>query len=466
METKNQKQPDSYILPASEFWRNLIDLKTGVDKLGVIEEIKSKKSMNGANAWMLMCSIMIASIGLNMNSPAVIIGAMLISPLMSPILGIGLAVGINDKTLLKKALRHFGAATLIAILTSTLYFVLSPFEELTSEIQARTTPTFLDIIIAFFGGIAGIVSIARKDISTTIPGVAIATALMPPLCVAGYGLAHGQWGIASSSFYLFFLNTLFVSIATYFIIRYLKFPYKQFVNKKERRRNLSYVAGFVMITMIPSLFIFNKIYKSFKTEQSLKQFINTYIGEDNLYLDEYDYIQSDSINRLIMKVYGDAISEEKLDYYRGGLDALNLKNTKIEIIPTSEIKLSNLKSLESKITGVEKLASQLQVAREENRKKDQMVDFLETEVANNSMDSIAFVQLCKELKIIYPNIKDVSISFGQRYDYDTYLGKHTILLLRWDTSVARKTISEHNEKIENWIKIRDDFEIVRIVSEY
>ena len=148
-----------------------------------------------------MCSIVIASIGLDLDSQAVIIGAMLISPLMSPILGIGLSVGINDYNTLKKSLSHFAIAIGIALITSTIYFYLSPFDQITPQISARTEPTFLDVLIAFFGGIAGIVSNARKDISTTLPGVAIATALMPPLCVTGFGIANAEnWDVALSSF--------------------------------------------------------------------------------------------------------------------------------------------------------------------------------------------------------------------------------------------------------------------------
>ena len=162
--------------------------------------------MEGANAWMLICSIIIASIGLSQNSQAVIIGAMLISPLMSPLLGIGLSIGINDMETLRKALFNLLVAIVIALLTSTTYFFLMDFVDITSEIQARTRPTFLDIIVAVFGGLAGIISIARKDVTTTLPGVAIATALMPPLCVTGFGLANGNFDIASRSFYLFFFK--------------------------------------------------------------------------------------------------------------------------------------------------------------------------------------------------------------------------------------------------------------------
>ena len=161
--------------------KDVLDLERGVDKMGTIDEIRTKKSMGGANAWMLMCSIVIASIGLSQNSQAVIIGAMLISPLMAPILGIGLSVGINDMATLRVSLLHFLTAMIIAVLTSTIYFSIFQIPEITPEIQSRTSPTFLDIFVAIFGGIAGIISIARKDISVTLPGVAIATALMPPL---------------------------------------------------------------------------------------------------------------------------------------------------------------------------------------------------------------------------------------------------------------------------------------------
>jgi len=212
---------------------DVIDLDKGVDKVATIQEIKDKKSMDGANAWMLMCSIVIASIGLSQNSQAVIIGAMLISPLMSPILGIGLGVGINDYGTLLKSLRHLGLAIAITLITSTIYFAITPFDDLTNEIKARTEPTFLDIFIAIFGGIAGIVSIARKDISTTLPGVAIATALMPPLCVTGYGIAHLDWQITLTSFYLFFLNTFFVAASTYLIIKLLRFPLRKYINPED-----------------------------------------------------------------------------------------------------------------------------------------------------------------------------------------------------------------------------------------
>jgi len=157
-----------------KFFHELTDLTDGLDKVGMIKRIKENKRMRGANAWLLMCSIVIASLGLDLNSPAVIIGAMLISPLMSPILGIGLAVGINDRYTLNISLQHFGIAIAIALVTSTLYFLLTPFGDATPEILGRTKPTLLDVMVALFGGIAGIISSSRKDQSNAVPGVAIA----------------------------------------------------------------------------------------------------------------------------------------------------------------------------------------------------------------------------------------------------------------------------------------------------
>jgi len=278
------QQPEKQIQSGlSEFWTGtknffskLIDLRKEVDPEGTIINIRNNKKMMGSNAWMLMCSIVIASIGLDQNSQAVIIGAMLISPLMSPILGVGMAVGINDRIMLQISLKHFGIAIGIALTTSLLYFWLTPFGGLTEQIEARTSPTFLDVLIAFFGGIAGIVSGSRKDLSNAIPGVAIATALMPPLCVTGYGIANGDWIIALNSFYLFFLNSVFVALATYMIVRWLKFPLHQFSNMAEQRKARNIIAIIAVLLIIPSFLILRKVLGDVQTRNN----INTFVAEN------------------------------------------------------------------------------------------------------------------------------------------------------------------------------------------
>lgn len=202
----------------------------------VIETIEQGVVFKGTNLWVLIFAIFIASLGLNVNSTAVIIGAMLVSPLMGPIMGMGLAMGINDLALLKKSANNFAFAVSISLITSTFYFYISPLNEAHSEILARTSPTIYDVLIAFFGGLAGILATSSKLKGNVIPGVAIATALMPPLCTAGYGLASGNLSFFSGALYLFFINTVFIALSTFLTVRFLKFPNKEFINETTKKR--------------------------------------------------------------------------------------------------------------------------------------------------------------------------------------------------------------------------------------
>ncbi|MEM8908386.1 MAG: TIGR00341 family protein, partial [Bacteroidota bacterium] len=214
-----------------------------------IEEIKKGVIFKGTNLWILMFAILVASVGLNVNSPAVVIGAMLISPLMGPIMGIGLGIGINDFQLIVKALRNLTLAVVISVLTSAFYFWISPLNDAQSELLARTSPTLWDVLIGLFGGLAGIVAGSRKEKSNAIPGVAIATALMPPLCTAGFGLATAQWNYFFGAFYLFFINSVFISFSTYLIVRLLKYKPKEFVDEQRERQMKRYIYLFVLLTI-------------------------------------------------------------------------------------------------------------------------------------------------------------------------------------------------------------------------
>lgn len=263
-----------------DWFKDFFNLKEGMDREGTIISIKTNKRMRGANAWLLVCSIMIASLGLDLNSPAVIIGAMLISPLMSPILGIGMAVGINDRETLYISFRHFVIAMGIALVTSTVYFWISPLDQITDEIKGRTAPTILDVGVAIFGGLAGIISTTRKDKSNAIPGVAIATALMPPLCVTGFGIANGYTSIAVNSFYLFFLNSFAIAGTTYLIIRLLNFPYKSYVDPDEFRRTRLRTIIFSLLLVIPSLFIFKNVWQKLRYDENVRDFVDTYFPRD------------------------------------------------------------------------------------------------------------------------------------------------------------------------------------------
>lgn len=221
----------------------------------VIDNIKKAVEFKGINLWTLIFAILIASIGLNVNSTAVIIGAMLISPLMGPIMGIGLGAAIFDFDLIKKAFKNLLIATFLGVVTSTIYFFISPLHTAQSELLSRTTPTIWDVMIAFFGGLAGIVASSRKKFNNVIPGVAIATALMPPLCTAGYGLANGEWSYFLGAFYLYLINSVFISISTFLIVRFLKYKTVAFVDSGTELKVKRLIGVIALLTIIPSLYL-------------------------------------------------------------------------------------------------------------------------------------------------------------------------------------------------------------------
>lgn len=217
--------------------------------------LRSGIELRGATPWILMFAILVASIGLNINSPAVIIGAMLISPLMGPIVGIGYGIGIYDFALIRRSLANLGIAAVISLATSTLYFLVTPLDEAQSELLARTTPTLWDVLIALAGGLAGIIGMTRREKSNVIPGVAIATALMPPLCTAGYGLANGDWAVFGGAFYLFSINCVFIAVSTVIVIEYLRLPHRKFVDQAVERRVKRTLLTVVLLTALPSIYL-------------------------------------------------------------------------------------------------------------------------------------------------------------------------------------------------------------------
>lgn len=266
------------------------------DEQTIVAQITEGVSFKGANLWVLIFAIFIASLGLNVNSTAVIIGAMLISPLMGPIVGMGLAVGINDFELLKRAFKNFGVATLISVLTATAYFLMSPLSEAQSELLARTSPTLYDVLIAFCGGAAGIIALCTRGKGNVIPGVAIATALMPPLCTAGYGLATGHLLYFLGAFYLFFINTVFIALATYCGVRLMNFhkhEYKLVENAVKARRILISIvilailpAAYMTVHIVQQSIFDNNVRKFIKTELTQRgtQIISNSVDKDSLKL--------------------------------------------------------------------------------------------------------------------------------------------------------------------------------------
>ena len=243
----------------------------------VLENIKSNISFRGSNLWILACAIVIASVGLNVNSTAVIIGAMLISPLMSPIVGAGFALAIYDFELLKKSGKNLLIATIVSLVVASIYFFISPFKETQSELLARTSPNIYDVLIAFFGGLVGVIALTRVEKGNPIPGVAIATALMPPLCTAGYGLAIGNFSYFFGAFYLYSINCFFICISTFLIVKYLKYEPVRSLNPKFEKQIRYGITSLILIMIIPSFYLAYNLLNEKKYAQKVEQF--AFIGE-------------------------------------------------------------------------------------------------------------------------------------------------------------------------------------------
>ncbi len=269
-------EKESLYVQIKAFFARIFDVRQEKeDEQETIDSIKKGVEFKGTNLWVLIFATFIASLGLNTNSTAVIIGAMLISPLMGPIMGFGLGLGISDFELIKRSFRNFAIATVFSVITSSIYFLISPISEAQSELLARTQPTLYDVLIAFFGGLAGIVASSTKSKGNVIPGVAIATALMPPLCTAGFGLATGNLYYFFGAFYLFFINSVFISLATYLVVRVLKYPKKVFLDKDHEKRVTRYVGIIVIFTIVPSLFLSYRLVKTTYFNQQVLNYVNT-----------------------------------------------------------------------------------------------------------------------------------------------------------------------------------------------
>ncbi len=319
------------------------------DFQSTITSIEKGVEFRGVNVWTLIFAIFVASIGLNVNSTAVIIGAMLISPLMGPIMGLGLSVGINDFTLLKKSLRNMAIAVAISIITSAFYFLISPLNEAQSELLSRTTPTIYDVLIALFGGFAGIVASSTKEKGTVIPGVAIATALMPPLCTAGFGIATGNFYYFIGAAYLFFINAVMISLSTFLFVRFLKFPLKQEVDKAHTIKVKRYIYIVVTITVLPSIYFAYQIVQQTIFKTNAVNFINKeFVFKQSQVINKtYTYSRNDS-NKIEVLLTGEKIDQSSIEKLRKKLPDYSLNKVRLIIKQGfdngSDLDISQLKS--------------------------------------------------------------------------------------------------------------------------
>lgn len=404
------------------------------DEQVIIEGINREVSFKGTNLWTLIFAILIASIGLNVNSTAVIIGAMLISPLMGPIMGIGLSIGIYDFDLLKKSAMNLLVAIAISVTTSSLYFSITPLHEASSELLARTNPSLWDVLIAFFGGLAGIVAGTRKEKSNVIPGVAIATALMPPLCTAGFGIATGQWAYFLGAFYLFFINCLFICLATFLIVKNLKFRRKELASTDLQKRVSRYIFIVVIVTVLPSIYLAYRIVERSIFENNADSFVKGefHFARTQVVTQKFNI---DSKKRVIeLLLIGQPLSDETLDTIKSRLSLYKLQNTDLIVrqgmdakqkIDISEIKASVLEDV---------------YAMQAKEKDDKQQPDL----------AIASIKMRAELKLLYPTLVNFSLSQNVIVPSDTTIRPDTVTLFM---AKFRPNISLREKKnLSAWIK--------------
>ncbi len=453
-----------------DFLAELVDIRDGMDERGSIINIINNKEIKGANALLLMCSIMVASLGLDLNSPAVIIGAMLISPLMSPILGVGLGFGINDKETLFISLQHFFLALIIALITSYLYFIITPFGALTDEIKGRTAPNLLDGLVAIFGGIAGIISITRKDKSNAIPGVAIATALMPPLCVAGYGLAKGEPDFFLNAFYLFFLNSFFIAASTYIVIRLMGFKYKKYPNPKERSRNTIVMILFSAIILLPAILLLREALIDLGEKQTIQDFIDTHFENDDTAVADWEPRKTDSIYYVDIQLIGLPVNQSKIDSCDLALDEILGKEVVITTYQSREIPFEEIQRLKNEVGGFkEGLVSQIDHLQKIQVERELKIEQLENEV-DSLQNKVVLNDIFTKMRINYPLIDEIGLAKDFRranfVQQDTnYIPKEVpILLVKWNPKKSSKTKVRDQEKIRKIMQIEVKLDTLLVVA--
>ena len=322
------KWTKDYLQRTIRYYANIYD---HIDTAGAVERIKSAIWFRGPNVWILAFSIIIASVGLNVNSTAVIIGAMLISPLMGPIIGIGLALGTNDLDLLKLALKNLLVMVAISLVASTLFFLLSPLDLINpTELEARTRPTIYDVLVALFGGFAGILETSRRDRGTVIAGVAIATALMPPLCTAGYGLSCLDFHFFGGAMYLFVINTVFITLATFFMVKYLRFKTVAGLDPALVQKRKHLMSTIVAIVVVPSIISAVGLVKDNNFERNVEAFVRENRLVSRSYI--YDYrIYSDHGRKVEIFLTGEPMSYEAQTAFYESARAHHIKDAQLVI---------------------------------------------------------------------------------------------------------------------------------------
>lgn len=440
----------------SKFYDQLKDIANfseHIDIPGTIESIKKNIDFKGPNVWILAFAVIVASVGLNVNSTPVIIGAMLISPLMGPIIGAGLSVGINDSELLKRSLRNLAIMVIISIIASTAFFAISPLSlDEPTELLARTRPTIYDVFIAFFGGLAGIVEGSRKEKGTVIAGVAIATALMPPLCTAGYGIANLNFSFFAGAIYLFFINSLFIALATFLIVRYLKFPFVKFADPVKQRKVRRTISIFAVLMIIPSIYTAVVVIQENSFNQAAKRFVKENKAFDNSYIYDYNINHSGKTSLLELSVAGEKLTNAQKEILFLSLEKHGVSRNHLIFKETSTVDTDK---------GASMVESILERNDLEIKKREEMIRKMEEDLRLIKSKEIPYRQIAEEILAQHPGMTSFSISRGANVNPEDFNQVEQIVVL---ASWSKRLPDSELEKLEKWLSVRMNEKNLKVVQ--
>ena len=423
----------------------IVNITDDVDTIKAAQSIRSIVSFRGPNAWILAFAIIIASVGLNVNSTAVIIGAMLISPLMGPIFGVGLGLGVNDTALLRSAVKNLIVMLLISLLASFLYFVISPLKLVNpTELLARTNPTIYDVLIALFGGAAGIFEMSRKDKGTVLSGVAIATALMPPICTAGYGLAHLEMHYFFGALYLFLINTVFIILSTYLMVKYLKFPEVGSQDEAKTLRNRRIITAVIVLMVVPSLWSAFVLIRNNNFTQRVDNFVAANRTLPHSYI--YDYkIDTHRSGSVEVFLGGEPLNAGEKEMFLAAAANAGIRS--------EQIVLREQSYNEEKASETEKILQGFyQRAGDELSRRDAQIGLLNRQLEELKGSEIPYSQITREVKAQYPEIEHLYLSKGAGVQADSASREDRCILVVAQT--ARPLDEARREKLSEWLRIR------------
>lgn len=424
------------------FLSEQLNLTEYLDISAADTNIRNNIPFRGPNVYILFVAVIMASIGLNVNSIPVIIGAMLISPLMSPIMGFGLGLGTNDTSLLLKSLKHLGIMVAVSLLASTLYFILTPLEsDNPTELLARTNPSIYDVMIAFFGGIAGILEVSRKEKGVVISGVAIATALMPPLCTVGYGLANLNWHYFSGALYLFFINCVFIALATFLMVKYLHFPKVSIPSNKSYRQLISY-GLLVVVIIVPSIFSAVTIARENRFATSVRHFVKDNQAVGGTYIYNYTTNTRKRPYTLTLHLAGEKLSNDSRVKLYSAAEKEGITRNQILFKEDATIEVRRLNETEVMKDWLESTESQL-------RQHKDSIRVLLKQIESYKALELPTAQIGDELRAQWPIINKVTLARSESV---------VILLIELQESLSDGSAASLSEnelaRIENWLTIR------------